>query len=228
MKKNIFEIVIIFIVSLCGGLFGSQILWPQNQSATISGPVIETKEVVIQENKALESCIEKTEQSIVGIKSVKNGKTISGSGLIVTSDGLMVTLSELIPEKGDFTFFINGKTPNWQILKRDVKNNLALVKLDLNDSTTVGFSDYEEIKLGQRIFLNGIIFSNVKPLPIVNEGVIKFFTPEYLRTNMIEKKTLSGSALFDIKGELLGLNTVDDEGKVTTIPVTKIKEFLGY
>ena len=229
MMKNLFKIIVILAIGAVGGLFAGQFSWPESQLASISNPVIETKQIIIQENVALQDCVEKVKKSIVGIKTkTKEGKIISGSGLVATSDGLIVTLAELVPSKGEFVFFVDGKTSNWQILKRDVKSNLALVKVDLNNLTTVGFSDLDKTKLGQRVFLSGVILSNTKPLLAVNEGIIKFFTSEYIRTNMNEKKTLSGSALFDIEGELLGLNTIDIEGKVTAIPITKIKTFLGY
>ncbi len=229
MTKNISKIIIIFIISLCGGLLGSQIVWPSYQSANLPTSIIESKEIVIQENVALQDSVQKIQKSIVGVRTkTKEGKIIFGSGLVVTSDGLIITLSELVPLKGDFTFFINSKTPNWQILKRDVENNLILVKLDLNDLMTISFSNRDELKAGERVFIGGTIFDNNKPLVTINEGIIKFFNEEYIRTNMFEKKTLSGSALFNIKGELLGLNTIDDEERVTAIPINKIKDFLGY
>ena len=81
--------------------------------------------------------------------------------------------------------------------------------------------------MGQRVFLLGIIFDQTERLETVNEGIIKLFTSDYISTNILEKSVLSGSALFNIKGELLGLNTIDSEGKVTAIPITKIRTFLG-
>ncbi len=237
MSKNFLKIVLVFGVGLCGGIFANQILWPslverplidQYQLANIPVSVTETKEIIIQENNVLQNSIEKIEKAIVGIKTkTENGKIISGSGLVVTSDGLIITLSDIISPKGDFVFFVDGETPNWQILKRDTKKNLALIKVDMDDLKTVSFADFDETKLGQRVFLLGIVF-DTKPLRIVNEGIVKFFTSEYIRTNIIEKKTLSGSALFNINGDLLGLNTIDDEGGVTAIPITKIRDFLGY
>ncbi|GAI52448.1 unnamed protein product, partial [marine sediment metagenome] len=58
--------------------------------------------------------------------------------------------------------------------------------------------------------------------------IVKFFAGDYIRTNIFEKNTLSGSALFNIKGELLGLNTIDSEGKVTAIPITTIRAFTNF
>ncbi|MBU2635141.1 serine protease [Patescibacteria group bacterium] len=238
MLKNIFKIIIVFIFGIAGGIFANQILWPyfverplfyKYQLANIPVSVNETKEIIIQENTALQGAVERIEKSIVGIRTeTKTGKVITGSGLVVTSDGLIVTLSELVPKGGDFIFFVDVKTPNWQILKRDVENNLALVKIEEQDLVTVGFADFDKIKLGQRVFLSGMIFIKTDRLKIVNQGIIKFFTRDYIRTNIFEKNTLKGSALFNINGELLGLNTIDSEGKVTAIPITIIREFIGF
>lgn len=242
MLKNIFKIIIIFVFGIAGGIFANQLLWPyfvekplyyKYQLANIPVSITETKEITIEENTALQDAVEKIENSIIGIRTkTKTGKTISGSGLIITNDGLIVTLAELVPRGGDFVFFVDNKTPNWQILKRDVKNNMALIKVELNDLKTIGFADFEKIKLGQRVFLAGMIFSKTKPLKAVNQGIIKFFSQDeensYIRTNIIEKSALAGSALFNIKGELLGLNTIDSEGRVTAIPIPKLREFIGF
>jgi len=238
MLKNIFKLVIVFIFGICGGILASEILWPyfvekplfyKYELSSIPTSISETKEIIIQENTALENAVEKTEKSIIGIRTkTKEGKIITGSGLTITNDGLIITLSELIPKSGDFIFFVDGQTPDYQVLKRDQKSNLALIKLEQNNLDTIAFADFDQIKLGQRVFLLGMIFTKTDRLKTVNQGIIKFFTSDYIRTSIFEKSTLSGSALFNIKGELLGLNTVDSEGKVTAIPVTKIRTFIGY
>ncbi len=236
MSKNILKIIIIFVIGMVGGIFADQILWPYfvegpffyNQLANFPVSISGTKEITIQENVALQKAVEKVEKAVVGVRTkLKSGKILSGSGLIVTSDGLIVTLAELVPRGEDFVFFVDGKTPNWQILKRDVKNNLALIKVEEKDLVTVGFAQ-DELKLGERVFLVGVIWEKTGPLKMVNEGIVKFFAQDYIRTNIFEKYTLAGSPLFNIRGELLGLNTIDSKGKVTAIPITAIRNFIGF
>lgn len=236
--KNILKIIIVFILGMGGGIFADQILWPYFIERPLfykyrleQAPVYVTErnEIIVQENVVLQSAVEKVEETVIGVRTkTKDGKTLSGSGLIITSDGLILTLAELLPQGEAFAFFVDGKTPKYQVLKRDLKNNLALVKIEETNLQTCGFADFEKLKLGERVFLIGMIFGKEDNFKMTNEGIVKFFTDDYVRTNIFEEDTLVGSPLFNIKGELLGLNTIDWEGKVTAIPVSKIREFIGF
>ncbi len=241
--KTFWKIVIVFIIGMAAAIFSEQIFWPYitkrpffssyqlsgEQSSQPLQKIIEKKEVVVEENTALQDAVEKVKNMIVGVETkTASGKIISGSGLIVTSDGLMVTLAELIPSgTGKFAFFVNGKMPKYQVLKRDLKNNLALVKIEESDLKTCSFADYDKTRLGERVFLIGAIRQKSKISMSVNEGIIKFFNDKYIQTNILENKNLIGSPLFNIKGELMGLNTIDNQGRVFSIPVKKIKDFIG-
>ena len=239
MVKNIFKIISIFIIGLVGGIFADQIFWPYfverplfYQYRLEQAPiyVTEKKEIIVEENIALRKAIEKIDKAVVGVKTkTKAGKILEGSGLIVSSDGLIVTLADLVPSGSEVTFFWEGKTPSFQILKRDLSENLALIKIGETNLPTTGFTDLERIRLGERVFLMGIIFEKEGiPKKTVNEGIVKTFDNNFIQTNIIEDSALSGSPLFNIEGNALGLNIIDKEGKVTAIPISKIKSFIGF
>lgn len=238
MKKIVLKIIGIFILGVFGGIFADQILWPYlierplfYQYRLEQSPVyvVEKKEVTIQENLALKNAIEKVEKVVVGIKTqTKEGKILEGSGLILTSDGLVITLANLAPQSSDFSFFVDEKKVSYRILKRDLENNLALVKVEEANLPTVGFANLEKIKLGERVFLVGTVFEGAEIKKTVNEGIIKSFNEDLIETNMFEKNNLAGSPLFDVEGNILGLNTIDKEGRVSAIPVSKIKIFSGF
>jgi S1-C subfamily serine protease len=238
MLKNIFKIIAIFIIGMVGGIFADQIFWPYfverplfykyrlEQAPTY---VTEKKEFIIQENTALKNAVEKVEKVVVGVRTkLKTGKILEGSGLIVSSDGLVVTLAELVPAGGETIFFWEGESPSFKILKRDLKENLALIKIEKRNLATAGFADLSKLKIGERVFLAGVIFEKGAPKKMANEGIVKSFDENSIRTNIFEKYTLSGSPLFDIEGNVLGLNTIDKEGKVSATPVSKIKSFAGF
>ena len=235
MLKNILRIVAIFIIGLAGGIFANQIFWPyfierplfyQNRLEERPIYLTERKEIYIQENVALKNAIEKVEKVVIGVKSqTKTGKILEGSGLILTADGLVVTLAELVPQGSTFHFFVDKELAPFQILKRDQKENLALIKLEKTNLPTVGFANLEKLKLGERVFLVGVIFEKNEIKKVVNEGIVKSFDQNSIKTNIFEENSLAGSPLFDIEGKVFGLNTIDKAGKVITIPISKIKNF---
>jgi len=237
MARNIFKIIAIFIVGIVGGIFADQILWPYFVERPLffkykleQSPVYvtEEKEIYIQENTGLQEVIEKVNKAVIGIKTeTKSQKILEGSGLIVTSDGLIVTLANLLPKSSTTTLFLDGKTIIPKVIQ--IRENLALLRIEGGDLPTLNFSDFDKLKLGQRIFLVGVIFEESVPQKIVNEGIIKYFDQDLLiYTSIFENKNLEGSALFDIQGSILGLNTINQEGEIVTIPISKIKEFLGF
>ncbi len=238
MKEKIITVIAIFVIGLAGGLLG-RVFWPNiGGDLAEQGPVFlsETKQVYIQENVALVGAVERAERAVVAVKTqLPTGKLLEGSGLVVTSDGLMVTLAELVPFGSNFDFFVEGERVSYQILKRDLNENLALVKLSKSGLTTAGFADLEKLKMGERVFLIGAVFgegdkSSSSPFVVtrvVNEGIVRSFDEDSIQTSIIEGYSLSGSPLFNIKGEILGINTVGLSGRISAIPVSKIREFVG-
>jgi len=189
--------------------------------------VINSKEqIYIQENVALENAIEKVSKSVVAIQvTTSTGNSYFGSGLIITSDGSIVTLASLTPKGSKFNIFINGEKTDFKIQKTDYKNNLTLIKIEQNNLPTVGFASFDKIKLGQRVFLTA--FSSTKITDkLANEGIVKSFNEDIIKTNISEKSIITGSPLFNIYGELVGLNYIDSDNKVSAVPINTIKTFL--
>jgi len=218
---------------MAGGIFANQILWPYFinkplfEKYNLEQPpvyVTERKEVVIRENIALEEAIEKVSKTVIGVKT----KTIQGSGLIVTNDGLIVTLSSLIPIGQTPSFYIEGILQSFQVLKRDSKTGLALVKLEADKLLAPDFRDFKDLKLGEKVFMVSYRDGLAKS---VNEGIIKFIGEDKIETNMIEKDNAQGSPLFDIQGKLIGIAgslTAGQGNQIEAIPVSEVKNLIGF
>jgi len=238
MIKRIIKIISIFAIGMVGGIFSSQIvmsrLLDMNYDSllkTVAGPIYftEKKEITVQENTALQDSIDKVKESIIGVRTkTKEGKIIYGSGFILTQDGLVITLSSLIPKGQDFAFFVGDKAQDYQILKRDSNNNLALIKIGKEGLEPCAFADLDKLKIGQRVFLLGAVFGEKDILEQANQGIVKIFSQDKIETNIFEDNNSAGSALFNIDGELLGLNTINEEGRVVAIPVNTIRNFAGF
>ena len=233
-----------FVFGVGGGIFADQILWPYfierplfYQYRLDKSPIYmtEKKEVTIQENTAISDAVDKAGKAVIGVKvKTKNGVILEGSGLILTSDGLVVTTADLLPKGAEFYFFIDGEWPAFQVLKTDVKRNLALVKVEKANLTTAGFADFEKTRLGQSIFLLGRDFVSAdqekffgSPSLIIDEGIVRSLNQNLIQTNLSGKGNMQGSPVFTVAGEVLGLISVNQAGQVSVIPVPQIRAFTG-
>ena len=255
MSKNILKIIAVFIIGAVGGIFSDQILWPYFIERPLfleyrleQSPVYiaETKEITIQENIALENAIEKTEKVVVGIQTnTTKGKILRGSGLIVTSDGLILALAELFPKNSSTTIWTEGTPYDFsledggvKILKKDLDSNLCLIKVETNNLNTSGFFDCDKIKLGQRVFLIENMFDaeskkEIAPKRAVNQGIIKYFDKDFVYTDITEQETATGnpcngSPLFSIDAQVIGINFIDKQGGLITIPSSTLRDFIGF
>lgn len=185
-----------------------------------------TEQKIIEENKALVEAMEKVEASVVGIQTTTTKEAqLEGAGLVITADGLVVTLADLVPRGSTSSFLVNGKRAKFEVLERNLEKNLALVRFREQGLPTCGFADWGKVTKGQRVFLIGVLFSEKGPHKAVNEGIIEYLDSEFIRTNIVEDEKMKGSILFDIQGNVLGINTIGLDGEVLSIPISKIKDF---
>ncbi|HDZ54318.1 MAG TPA: serine protease [Candidatus Nealsonbacteria bacterium] len=242
MKKSILKVFFILITGALGGMIFQAFILPYLATKEYFKQfefvkILTEREVnlypketvIVRENKALQEAVERVERSVIGVRAQsKQGVILEGSGLILTTEGHVVVLGDLLPKGYDFSFFWEGEELPFEVLGVDKTGSLVKIKVEKTNLPTLPFADTERIKIGQRVFLVGIVFENGKAKKIVNEGIIKTFDEDFIRTNIFEKSSLAGSPLFDIEGNVLGLNTIDKEGKVIAISAKRIQEFTGF
>ena len=240
--KSLFQIIAIFIIGMAGGIFADQILWPYfierplfAQYKLEQSPTYITQKqeltMYVQENTAVRESVQDVLPAVVGVKTkTLSGEVLEGSGLVLTSDGLIVTLANLVPKGSEFSFFVDGKWPAFQILKRELGNNLALIKLEKGGLKSRGFVDLAKIKLAEPVFLVGLDFATTTPQATVNAGIIVRFAGDVIKTNIVETSKMAGSPLFNIEGRVVGLSVIDETsgGRVSAIPADIIRTFAGF
>ncbi len=232
MRKNILILLLIFIFGMAGGIFADQILWPYFvvrplfDKYDLDQPpiyVTERKETIVRENVALEEAIEKVSKIIIGVRA----KTTKGSGLVVTNDGLVVTLSNLIPIGQTFRFYLEEESKQFQVLKRDAKTGLALIKLDADRLLAADFSDLEDLNLGARVFMVSYYHGQAGLTKTVSQGIVKFIGDDRIETDILKTANVSGSPIFDISGRLIGIAADSTSNLIEVIPVSQIKNLIG-
>ncbi len=235
MRKIIF-IVLAFGTGIAGGLIAVHLFsfryiekyLIEGRSELVPIQLVETREVIVKENEVIIEAVERIQRAVIGVKSSGRTGNLEGSGIILSSDGLVVTLANLIPAGASFSFHMNGETVSYEVQKRDLVNNLALVKVEGNGLPTLEFADTSRLKNGERVFLTGAVFgAEGNIIKSVNEGIIKRTEEGLIITNITEDNRLAGSALFDIRGRVLGINLIGKNGEVTTVPISTIREFVG-
>jgi S1-C subfamily serine protease len=215
--NNILKAVIVILLGVLGGTIAWLFVF-KNQSAFVQ-VVNKEEKIYIEENTALTNTIKNVKDSAVVLRTEYNKKEIQGFGLVLTSDGLIVTLANNVPQGSQVNISIKGEENiTYQVLKRDLENNLALIKIDRSNLQTKGFFDLSKLEIGKRVF----ILSNS-----VNEGIVKSFSDDLIKTNIIEAEIVNGAPVFDIEGNVLGIGQKEANNFIDVIPVSKIKSFAG-
>ncbi len=144
-------------------------------------------------------------------------KFASGSGVIISNDGYIITNNHVINEANQIEVVLNDKriyTAN--ILGVDPTTDLALLKIDETDLTHLDFADSDKSKVGEWVIavgnpfnLNstvtaGIISAKGRNINLLNNP---HAIESFIQTDAAINSGNSGGALVSIKGELLGINT---------------------
>lgn len=240
------RILLFFLVPFClgvlGGLWGQAFLLPGlaanpafqnlqfvkdwNAKVQVVSPV---QEIIIRENEGLERVVKRVDKVVAGLESVSGSVVIRGSVFIYTADGLAIALSTLVPQGFQVKLFVPGNELPFaaQVLKRDAKNNLVLLKIEGSGLETTGISEESSLSVGERATLVGKTFEEDGFVPFVNQGVVQGLYTDRVQTTIRELLNVQGSPVFDIEGKLIGLALLDANSKVKTLPVSVLRSFLG-
>lgn len=134
--------------------------------------------------------------------------TSTGSGSIISPDGLVITNEHVIRDAKNSTVRIinnDGKTYSGKVLTIDRKNDLALVRITSSDRfPTIAFADRENILVGQKVFAIGSPFGLSGTL---TTGILsRVATDGDLQTDARLNPGNSGGPLLNSRGEMIGVN----------------------
>lgn len=170
----------------------------------------------------------------------------SGSGFIVSSDGLILTNKHVVSdEDADYTVIMNdGKTYAATVLDTDPVQDLAIIKIDDAEGAefvplTLGDSD--GIQLGQTAVAIGNSlgeFSNTVSVGIVSgigrtisasesDGSNSETLEDTIQTDAAINSGNSGGPLLNLRGDVIGINTAiaqDAENVAFAIPINYAKK----
>jgi len=136
-----------------------------------------------------------------------------GSGFVIDADGLIVTNNHVIDEADEVeVIFADGRTLPAEIIGRDAATDLAVLRVDPRAPLpAVGFGDSEASRVGDWVVAIGNPFGLGGSL---TAGVISARGREiggryddYIQTDVAINRGNSGGPLFNMDGEVIGVNT---------------------
>jgi serine protease Do len=137
-----------------------------------------------------------------------------GSGFIIDPAGLVVTNNHVIAEADEVNVILNdGSTLKAEVIGRDQKTDLALLKVKpTKPLKAVKFGDSDKLRLGEWVIAIGNPFSlgGTVTAGIVsarNRDIQSGPYDNYIQTDAAINRGNSGGPLFNLNGEVIGVNT---------------------
>src|SRR5512135_3314059 len=137
-----------------------------------------------------------------------------GSGFIIDSTGLVVTNNHVIADADEITVILNdGTNLKAEIVGRDTKTDLALLRVKPDKPLkAVKFGDSDKLRLGEWVIAIGNPFSlgGTVTAGIVsarNRDINSGPYDNYIQTDAAINRGNSGGPLFNLNGEVIGVNT---------------------
>jgi serine protease Do len=140
--------------------------------------------------------------------------TSLGSGFIIDPSGIVVTNNHVIADADEVTVILNdGTRLKAEIMGRDTKVDLALLRVKPDKPLpSVKFGDSDKLRLGEWVVAIGNPFSlgGTVTAGIVsarNRDINSGPYDNYIQTDAAINRGNSGGPLFNLNGEVIGINT---------------------
>ena len=219
--------------------------------ANFKGVALESKPKDADTNKSYtaESAFNKVSDSVVGIvgytdkiTTVENSAT-QGSGIILTSDGYVVTNAHVIGNSKT-TYLLqvvtsDGKSYNAGVVGYDSRTDIAVLKMDdAKDLKAATFGNSENIELGEDIIVvgnpGGLDYQNSITKGIVSAVDRKMSSTslvKYIQTDAAINPGNSGGPIVNLYGQVVGIATAKIvsekyEGMGFAIPSATAKDII--
>jgi serine protease Do len=154
-----------------------------------------------------------------------------GSGVIISSDGYIVTNNHVVQGADEITVTLNErKTYSAKVIGTDPSTDIALIKIDAKDLPIIPFGNSDKLKVGEWVLavgnpmnLTSTVTAGIVSAKARNLGIIDSEQENPYQQNIQNKSSLSiesfiqtdaavnpgnsGGALVNLHGELVGINT---------------------
>jgi Do/DeqQ family serine protease len=141
----------------------------------------------------------------------------TGSGVIVSKDGYVVTNNHVIDNANEVIVSLyNGRTYKASIVGTDPSTDLAVLKIEADNLPKAAIANSDEVRVGDWVLAvgnpfnlastvtAGIVSAKARNIHILSDNSA---IESFIQTDAAVNPGNSGGALVNLKGELIGINT---------------------
>jgi S1-C subfamily serine protease len=250
-KVSYVALAVLAIIALVIGLAGG---WVGRKTAEVV-EAFTTSKVTLSTNNSqppagrFAQVAASVEDSVVTVEAKSDQQGSQGSGVVVDGRGYIVTNNHVISDAANnpsqyktTVVFNDGKEVPANLVGRDPKTDLAVLKVDNIDNLTVAqFGDSDKVRVGDEVIAagaplglrstvtHGIVSAVHRPVPLSGEGSDTDTVIDALQTDASINHGNSGGPLIDINSHIIGINTAGKSlsdsasGLGFAIPVNEVK-----
>ena len=182
-----------------------------------------------------------------GGKEFKQYGSGSGSGVIISSEGYIVTNNHVIEEASEIEVTLNDNSKyTAKVIGADPSTDLAVIKIEGGDFQPIAIGNSDHLKIGEWVLAvgnpfnltstvtAGIVSAKARNINLLSDRSKKDIVPieSFIQTDAAVNPGNSGGALVNTKGELVGINTAiasqtgSYSGYPFAIPVTLVQKVM--
>jgi serine protease Do len=172
----------------------------------------------------------------------------SGSGVIVSDEGYIVTNNHVIENASEIEVVLNDNSKYIaRIVGADPSTDIAVLKIEGKNFKSVNFGNSDELKIGEWVLAvgnpfnltstvtAGIVSAKARNINLLSERNGQDVVPieSFIQTDAAVNPGNSGGALVNTKGDLVGINTAiasqtgSYSGYSFAIPVNLVKKVMN-
>ncbi|MBT1699167.1 trypsin-like peptidase domain-containing protein [Fulvivirgaceae bacterium PWU4] len=168
----------------------------------------------------------------------------SGSGVIISDDGYIVTNNHVIEDATNIEVVMNNNQRFYaKLVGTDLTTDLALLKIKAKDLPFVKYGNSDNVQPGEWVLaignpfdLNSTVTAGIVSAKARNIGILReknnYQVEAFIQTDAAVNPGNSGGALVNLRGELIGINTAiatssgSYQGYSFAIPVALVRKVM--
>ena len=229
-------VVLASVFGLLGGVIGAYVaqdidfgISNSNDAVTqiTSAPVVVASGESVVGDTVIAKVAERLAQSVVTITTTitesAGGGSAVGTGVVLTSDGEILTNAHVVEDAASVVMRFAGETEPRvaKVLASDVGNDLALLKVNATGLTSATFAKPGSVAIGETVVAIGYALA-LDGGPTVTSGIVSALKRtiqtdsgalnSLIQTDAAISSGNSGGPLVNLKGEIVGINTAVARG----------------